>query len=136
MKRLTLTVLIVFCQAATIFSQTRADDVIGYYLAYDPGNGDKAQMEVYKTAEGKYEVRVVWVENQSNSRQIGRVQIRNLTYDTRSNSWKDGKVMYGGREYSMTVSFANDGRLRVRGYLGISMLGRTQYWTKERELRR
>jgi len=136
MKKLIFICFIAFCQAAIIYSQTRADDIIGYYLAYDPSNGDKAQMEVYKTAEGKYEVKVVWVENQNNIRQIGRVQIRNLTFDARSNSWRDGKVMYGGREYSMIVSFANDGRLRVRGYFGVSMLGRTQYWTKERELRR
>jgi len=136
MRKFIITIFIILCQAAVIFSQTMADDILGYYLAYDPSNGDKAQMEIYKTAEGKYEVKVVWVENQNNSRQIGRVQIRNLTYDARSSTWKEGKVMYGGREYSMTVSFANDGRLRARGYLGISMFGQTQYWTKERELRR
>ena len=136
MKKSLLTLFIVLCQATAIFSQTRADDIIGYYLAYDPNNGNKAQMEIYKTTDGKYEVKVVWVEDSRTSRQIGRVQIRNLTYDARSNSWKDGKVMYGGREYSMTANFSNDGRLRLRGYLGVSLLGKTQYWTKERELRR
>ena len=93
-------------------------------------------MEIYKTADGKYEVKVVWIENNTNSRQIGRVQIRNLTYNSRSRSWEDGKVRFGGREYSMTANFSNDGRLRLRGYLGISMLGKTQYWTKEKELRK
>jgi len=136
MNRLLIVVFIVFCQVSVIFSQTPADKIIGYYLAYDPDNGDKAQMEIYRTTEGKYEVKVVWVENVRSSRQIGRVQIRNLTYDARSISWKDGKVMYGGREYGMTVSLTDDGRLRVRGYLGISLLGKTQYWTKENELRK
>ena len=125
-----------FCHATVIFSQTKADDIVGYYLAYDPDNGTKAQMEIYKTTSGKYEVKVVWVENNPKSRLIGRVQATNLTFDARSRTWKDGKAMLGGREYSMTANFSNDGRLRIRGYLGISMLGRTQYWTKEKVLRK
>ena len=126
----------VLCQTAVIFSQTRADDIIGYYLTHDPKTNDKAQLEIYRTADAKYEAKVVWVENKKNSNQVGTVQIRNLTFDAKSKEWKNGKVMYEGSEYSMTISFSDDGRLKARGFLGISLLGKTQYWTKEKELRK
>ena len=123
----------VLCQAAVIFSQTQADDITGYYLAHDPKTNVKAQMEIYRAADGTYEAKVVWDEN--NSVHVGTVQMRNLTFDVKSREWKNGKVMYDGSEYSMIVSFNNDGRLKLRGYLGISLLGKTVYWTKEKELR-
>jgi len=63
MGKAILTVFILVCQAAVVFSQTRADDILGYYLAHDPNSGNKAQMEIYKTAAGKYEVKVVWKKN-------------------------------------------------------------------------
>jgi uncharacterized protein (DUF2147 family) len=113
-----------------------ADDIKGYYLAYDPKTNDKAQMEIYRTAEGKYEIKVVWVENKSKNHEIGKVQIKNLIYDSKAQEWKNGKVMYEGSEYNMTASFSDDGRLKLRGFIGISLLGKTQYWTKEKELRK
>jgi len=133
MKRLSITIFMVLCQAAVIFSQTQADDITGYYLAHDPKTNVKAQMEIYRAADGTYEAKVVWDEN--NSVHVGTVQMRNLTFDVKSREWKNGKVMYDGSEYSMIVSFNNDGRLKLRGYLGISLLGKTVYWTKEKELR-
>jgi len=136
MKRLLITVFIVLCQVGVIFSQTRANDLLGYYLTYDPKTNDKAQLEIYRAANGTYEAKVVWVENKKNSAQVGTVQIRNLTYDSKTKEWKNGKVTYDGSEYSMNVSFSDDGRLKARGFLGISLLGKTQYWTKEKELRK
>ena len=136
MKRVLIIVFLIVWQITVVFSQMQADDLIGYYLAYDPKTSDKAQMEIYKTADGKYEVKTVWVENKSVSHEIGMVQIRNLAYDAKAKEWKNGKVTYDGSEYSMTVSFANDGRLKCRGFLGISLLGKTVYWIKENELRK
>ena len=136
MKKIIIAVFLVFWQVSVVFSQTQADDLIGYYLAYDPKTSEKAQMEIYKTADEKYEVKTVWVENKSISHEVGTVQIRNLTYDTKAKEWKNGKVTYDGSEYRMTVSFTNDGRLKCRGFLGISLLGKTVYWIKENELRK
>ena len=136
MKRLIFTGITIFLSIAVIFSQTNADDIKGYYLANDPKTGDKAQMEIYRTPDGKYEAKVLWVENKKNSHEVGTVQIRNLTFDSKSGEWKNGKVMYDGSEYSMIVSFVDDGRLKLRGYVGFSLLGKTVYWTRERELRK
>lgn len=48
-------------------------------------------------------------------------------------SWSGGKITdpESGNTYSCTITPSADGKtLNVRGYLGISMLGRTQTWTK------
>ena len=136
MKKVLFISLFALWQTLAVFAQAKADDILGYYLVAEPKTGDKAQMEIYKTADGKYEGKVVWVENKSQSNNVGTVQIRNLSYDAKSGEWKHGKVMYDGGEYSMHMSFIEPGKLKVRGYLGISLLGKTVYWTKENELRK
>ncbi len=44
--------------------------------------------------------------------------------------WGGGKIMdpKNGKVYSAKIELAEDGTLRVRGYLGFSLLGRTQVW--------
>jgi uncharacterized protein (DUF2147 family) len=47
--------------------------------------------------------------------------------------WTDGTILNpnNGKTYGVDLSVAEGGRvLRVRGYLGISLLGRTQSWTR------
>ena len=136
MKRILTTGFMIAWQLAVVFSQTKADDVTGFYLTFDPKTNDKAQLEIYRAGGGTYEAKVVWVENKAVSHEVGTIQIRNLTYDPKSKEWKNGKVKYDGSEYSMNVSFTDDGRLKARGFLGISLLGKTQYWTKEKEARK
>ena len=136
MKRLLFICLIASMQIVAAFSQTKADDILGYYLASDPKTGDKLQMEVFKTPEGKYEIKIVWVENLTTSEHVGTVQFRNLTFDPKNNEWINGRVTYDGSEYNAKISFIEPGKLKVRGYLGISLLGKSVYWTKEKELRK
>lgn len=35
-----------------------------------------------------------------------------------------------GKEYKCYIEMAGDGKLKVRGYVGVAALGRTQYWYK------
>jgi uncharacterized protein (DUF2147 family) len=35
-----------------------------------------------------------------------------------------------GKEYRCTISLDDDNKMKVRGYIGISALGKTQYWYK------
>lgn len=47
------------------------------------------------------------------------------------NEWTGGNIMdpKTGKVYRCTITVSNDGRtLNVRGYVGISLLGRTQTW--------
>ena len=136
MNRILITGFLIIFQVVAVFSQTRADDILGYYLANDPKTNEKTQMEIIRATNGTYEAKVLWVENKSHSNEIGTIPIKNLTYDSKNKEWKNGKVTYDGSDYSMTVSFTGDGRLKLRGFLGVSLLGRTVYWTRENELRK
>lgn len=52
-------------------------------------------------------------------------------------AWKDGEIYSArdGRTYGVEIAPAGEGRLSVRGYLGISLLGGSQTWTRERGVR-
>ncbi|MDL2308673.1 DUF2147 domain-containing protein [Bacteroidales bacterium OttesenSCG-928-C03] len=136
MKKIMVTIFLGVLATMCCFSQNNADDIVGYYLVTDIKSKDKSQMEIYRTGDGKYEAKVVWMENKAKNDQVGSVQIRNLTYDAKSKEWRQGKVKYGGDEYSVVVSVSEPGKLKLRGYLGISLFGKTMYWTKEKALRK
>jgi len=47
--------------------------------------------------------------------------------------WSGGKILdpHNGKVYRCTISLEDSGRkLKVRGFIGISLIGRTQYWTR------
>lgn len=46
--------------------------------------------------------------------------------------WEDGKIYKAdeGDVYEATVSINDDGTLKVRGYVGVPLFGKSQTWTK------
>lgn len=48
------------------------------------------------------------------------------------NEYTDGKILdpKHGKLYKSIIALENKDRLKVRGYIGISLLGRTQYWER------
>jgi uncharacterized protein (DUF2147 family) len=47
--------------------------------------------------------------------------------------WSGGKILdpHNGKVYRCTISLEDSGKkLKVRGFIGISLIGRTQYWTR------
>lgn len=51
------------------------------------------------------------------------------------NEWSGGRILdpESGKEYSCYLEVIDEGRrLKVRGYMGIALLGRTQYWRRAR----
>ena len=49
------------------------------------------------------------------------------------NLWKNGKIYdpKNGKTYSARIRLVSPARLGLRGYIGISLIGRTSTWTKE-----
>ena len=58
--------------------------------------------------------------------------IRNMTWDR--NRFSGGRIVdpQANKEYRATMTLDGPDRLRVRGYIGIPALGRTQVWTRAR----
>lgn len=62
---------------------------------------------------------------------IGMTILRDLVRD--GDEWEDGTILdpANGKTYDVKIEVQDKGRkLKVRGFLGISLLGRTQYWER------
>lgn len=132
--------------ASPALAQTaEADLVIGNWLVQDK----KAKVQIYKKGD-RYFGKIVWLkepddeqgnpkvdkenpEEKQRSRPIlGMVMLRDFEYDE-DLVWEDGDIYdpKNGKTYSCKMTLSEDGRsLDVRGYIGISLIGRTQTWTR------
>ncbi|WP_041469061.1 DUF2147 domain-containing protein [Chloroherpeton thalassium] len=128
----------------TLAQEFHADDVLGIWY-----NDEKtAKIEMYKEDE-KYHGKIVWLKNPIDTatgnpkvdknnpdealRQrpiVGLVLIKNFIFD--EDEWEDGEIYdpKNGKTYSCYMVLETPNKLRVRGFIGISLLGRTTYWTR------
>ncbi|MDR0606421.1 MAG: DUF2147 domain-containing protein [Bacteroidales bacterium] len=139
-----------------IYSQSKADRICGLYYATDPNNGEGSQLQIYKAKDGTYEGKVVWMEfpnhpngeprrdvknpdpQKRNQTNVGIVLIKGFTYNEAHDEWDNGSIYnpVSGKTYRSYMSLEPNGKLKVRGYLGVSLLGKTVIWTKEQTLRK
>ncbi len=61
---------------------------------------------------------------------VGLVVIKGLSKE--GDEYSDGKILdpKHGKFYKCTISLENKDKLKVRGYVGIELLGRTQFWER------
>jgi uncharacterized protein (DUF2147 family) len=135
-----LAFLIFYCNIA--FSQT---DQLERNLWYNAEKTSKVQ--IYKAADGKFYGRVVWLkvteengklrtdknnpdEKKRNVPLMGLVVLRGLEKDGKT-EYEDGTIYdpKNGKTYSCKIKYYDD-HLDLRGYVGISLIGRTATWTK------
>ena len=62
---------------------------------------------------------------------LGLQILKNFVYDADDKEWEDGTIYdpKNGKTYSCIMTLSGN-NLNVRGYVGISMLGRTGVWTR------
>lgn len=102
----------------------------------------KSIVEIYKKSDGKYYGKVSQLlikpanancveckDDRKNKPILGMEIIRGLKKD--GNEFTGGSITdpKTGKTYKCTIT-RNGDQLNVRGYLGVSILGRTQTWTK------
>ena len=121
---------------------TQPDPVVGNWTSVDDATGkEKSEIRLY-FENGKLYGRIerlllpedagklcVECEGDNKNKPIeGLVIVQGLEKD--GDSWIDGIILdpANGKNYSCTISLNQDGTLNVRGYLGFSLLGRTQVW--------
>lgn len=63
---------------------------------------------------------------------IGMSLIWGFKKTSNPDSFDDGQIYNGedGKIYSANISMEADGRLKLRGYSGTPLFGKTQYWTR------
>ncbi|RYY84179.1 MAG: DUF2147 domain-containing protein [Chitinophagaceae bacterium] len=99
------------------------------------------QIEFYKSNNGKYYGRLVWSKTpgkKDDNNPDASLRARELmgtnifsgfTYDAGDGEWVDGKVYdpHNGKLYNCKLWITNNGKtLNARGYVGFSLLGRTE----------
>ena len=141
MKNTCWLILLILLPTA-LFAQ-QADAITGTWL-----NEEKdAKVQVYRNGNNYYG-KLVWIKDAyeddgktlrkdsknpdaalRNRNLINLVILRNFVFD--DGEWTDGKIYdpKSGKTYSSKMKLQGN-TLEIRGYVGISMFGRTTVWTK------
>jgi len=131
--------------ATFTFSQQPADAILGKWLNED----QDAHIQIYKE-NAKYYGKIVWLKEpideitgqpklgDENDDPVlvkrpvmGLVILKDFIYDG-DGEWEDGTIYdpKNGKTYSCYMNFDENGVLKIRGYIGISWIGRNTYWTR------
>ncbi|OIN57483.1 DUF2147 domain-containing protein [Arsenicibacter rosenii] len=138
-------VLVFFVGIFSAHAQSNPDAIVGTWL-----NGTKkGHIQLYKQGD-KYFGKIVWLkepndpatgkpktdvknENAANHNRpvLGLVNLTNFEYDG-GNVWDEGKIYNpeDGKTYSCKLTLKDANTLDVRGFVGISLIGKTQTWTR------
>ena len=143
--RVALPVFLVILSLLSFRTVDESDAVVGTWL-----NGtQKGQVEIYKKG-GTYFGKLVWlkepndpntgkpktdIKNTDASKRNRPLMNLNIMYNFKydgANVWSDGKIYNpeDGKEYNCKMTLKDPNTLDVRGYMGISLIGKTQTWTR------
>lgn len=134
--------------ATTVYANidNAPDDILGFWLSE---NG-QAQIQVYKEGD-KYFGKIIWLKvpddpkkggpkkDYNNPKEslrdrpiLGLVILRDFSF--KEKEWSGGYVYdpQNGKEYKCYLKLKDPKTLSMRGYIGISLLGRTETWTRVR----
>lgn len=140
-----LTIASMFLVMITYSQAPSAETILGTFLNED----QDAHVQIYKE-NGKFYGKIVWLkepnepatglpklddENEEESLRsrpvMGLVILKDFIYDG-DGEWEDGTIYdpKNGKTYDCYMEFDDEGVLKIRGYIGVSWIGRSTYWTR------
>lgn len=125
-----------------------SDDIVGVWK-----NGEGTGMvQIYKTSDGKYNGKIVWLKVPNKADGTPRIDENNPDANLRlrplkglenlqsftwvsDGIWENGTIYDPkvGKTYSCTIKMPDWYTLEVRGYIGVSMFGRTDVWKRQQK---
>lgn len=140
MKKILIVVLLFI--SCVFYSQNKS--VLGKWKTIDDETGKaKSIVEIYEKS-GKIYGKVIEILDtvhknnlckecsgeDANKPILGIIVIKGLTRDGKE--YNSGKILdpKNGKLYQCFITLVGNDKLKVRGYIGISLLGRTQYWQR------
>lgn len=140
MKKLIVIIIILISQLS--FAQVSSDNVIGNWLS----PRKDSEIQIFKV-NNKYYGKIVWgigestkdIKNPDSKLRdrdlIGLIILSNFEFD--DDEWNNGTIYdpREGKTYSCVLTIKNKNELNIRGYVGVSLFGRTEVWTKSLKLR-
>jgi uncharacterized protein (DUF2147 family) len=116
-------------------AQTKPDDILGVWLDQDKAS----KIEIYKSS-GRYFGKIVWAKDgsfnpanytDSTKAQADMIIVRNFKFNG-DDEWEDGKIYdpESKKLYSGKLKLDGKNKLEMRGWIGVSLLGESYYWTR------
>jgi uncharacterized protein (DUF2147 family) len=127
-------------------TQNDADAIIGSWK-----NGEGTGIIQINKNGDKYQGKIIWLKEPNDPKTgqpktdnkhpdeknhtrplIGLVNMWGFKY-VGSQEWNGGKIYdpKNGKTYSCKIIMENNSTLKVRGYIGVSLIGRTDTWTRQ-----
>ncbi|MFM7327755.1 MAG: DUF2147 domain-containing protein [Bacteroidota bacterium] len=143
-KFLVILALVMYTIHPTLAQSAEADGILG---VWESGSG-KARVKIDKMSD-KYVGRIVWLreplneegkpkvdknnpdEKLRNTPLLGYRMLRDFIY-AGDKRWEDGTIYdpENGSTYSCEINMTDQNTLDVRGFIGVSMFGRTDVWKR------
>lgn len=139
------TIFILFAFVLFIGKSFAQDEIVGVWY-----NTEKTgKVEIYKAGE-KFFGKIIWLKepldentgepktdinnpesSEHNNPIIGLAVLKNFEYKG-GDVWEDGSIYdpENGKTYSCKMTLRDAEHLDVRGFIGFSLLGRTENWTR------
>ncbi len=123
--------------------KSSADELLGIWWNHEKD----AHIEIYKCGN-QFCGKIVWLqepnedgapkkdkhnpEESLQSRPLMGLDILSGFEFKEEGSWEDGTIYNprDGKTYSCYLKMLEEGKLKVRGFVGISLIGKTQYWER------
>lgn len=141
MKSLLSLIACYFLLSVSSFSQSK---IVGIWKNIDDEDGkEKSHIEIYEL-NGKLKAKVIKLLPAATVRTCIKclgsnkdkpIEGMEILWDLKKESdseYEDGKILNpkNGKVYDCIISLETPTKLKVRGYMGISWMGKTQYWYK------
>jgi uncharacterized protein (DUF2147 family) len=140
-----LALAFLFVTGVSPATDSNGDAVLGVWLT---GTG-KGRIKIYKE-NNKYHGKIVWLRDPKNEEGkpkvdknnpdeskrtrplLGLQNLRDFVYEG-DNKWIDGLIYdpENGNDYSCKMELTDPNTLEVRGFIGISLFGRTDVWKRQ-----
>ena len=136
--------LLILCCPFSAFSQI--SNIVGSWKTIDDKTGEaKSMVRIYKEADGKYYGRIEKLFQNPDAKCdkckdankdkpiLGMVIITDMK--EKGDKLDGGYILdpANGEKYYVTISYEKNGKLKLRGSLDkLGVLGRNQYWEKEK----
>lgn len=120
-----------------------SDAILGKWI----NSSGEAHIDITKRG-AKYFGKIVWLKEPKDEKGNTKTDVKNPQQSLRSKpivgleilkdfiyddgKWIDGKIYdpQSGKVYSCTMTLKPNGQLSMRGYIGISLIGRSEIWKR------
>ena len=143
LKVLLAGVSLLWLSTAFATDKENPDAIVGTWL----NASGKGHIQIYKQGN-KYYGKLVWLKEPNdeqgkpkmdtknpnaalkNQPLIGSIILRDFVFD--DDEWNSGRIYdpQNGKDYKCFLRLKDSKTLSVRGYIGVSLLGRTETWTR------